>query len=628
MTTLAAVVAFAFAALVTRLWFLQVLAAEEFRTAADSNRVRLVPLLAPRGSILDRGGELLVTNRERRTITIDRQEITDEQEAEVLKRLAERLDVPVSLLERNLEDPNYLPYQPIPVYEDAPKKVVFYIVEHPQEFPGVNYAKTPVRHYVHGSLAAHLVGYLGQISPAELEDPSFSDHLPGQRVGRGGVEQYYESSLHGENGWLKLEVNAEGRTLGDLGRNEPTPGNELWLSLDWETQDLAQETLRQAIGAARTQVVDASGFYAQAPAGAVVVLDPNNGHVLAMASFPTYDPRVFLGGISRREYRQLNKPAANYPLSNRAIAGLYPPGSTFKPFVASAALKSGYANFGSTYPCPPTFTWGGTVFNNWTSAHLGNLSLAGSLVRSCDTIYYNFGLAFWQAQQTRGPFFQQHLRRWGFSRDTGIDIPGEQDGRVPDPAWKQQIHEELPHIFPFGQWLPGDDINMSIGQGDLLVTPLQLAMAYGAIANGGTLYRPQVGMKIVSPDGDLVKRIPKRVIGRVPASPQALDFLLQSLTGVVQGEGTAAGAFAGFPLDRYPVAGKTGTSEVIIDGRDANHSWFAAIAPADDPQYVVMAMVEQGGHGSEVAAPIVRRVLEGLFGLEPGELQISSQAVD
>ena len=299
--------------------------------------------------------------------------------------------------------------------------------------------------------------------------------------------------------------------------------------------------------------------------------------------------------------------------------------------MASAAVKGGYATLDGTYNCPPTFQVPAdetTVFHNWTSHHYGYISLARSLVISCDTVYYNFGLKFWQVQQTRGPFFQQQLRRWGFGKATGIDVPGEQAGRIPDPAWKQQVHEELPNIFPFGLWLPGDDINMSIGQGDVLTTPLQMAVAYGALANGGTLYRPQVGMKIVSPDGDLIKRIPKQALGRVPGSPETLNFLLQSLTGVVQGEGTAAAAFSGFPLSEYPVAGKTGTSEVIIDGRDANHSWFAGIAPANDPQYVVVAMVEQGGHGSEVAAPIVRRVLEGLFGLEPGDLRISGQATD
>ena len=300
MTILAAVVAFAFAVLVTRLWFLQVLAAEDFVTAAESNRVRLVPLPAPRGSIVDRNGEPLATNKLRRTITVDRQKITDEQEQQVLEGLAGLLDVPAAELERSLNDPNYLPFQPIPVYENAPKKAVFHIVEHPRDFPGVDVIETLSRSYPHGPLAPHVMGYLGVISESELEDPSFAGHLPSQRVGRGGVEQSYEGSLHGENGWLKVEVNAEGRTLRDLGQKDPQPGSDVVLSLDWEIQDLAQETLREAIGAARTQVIDASGSYAQAPAGAVVVLDPNNGQVLAMASFPTYDPRLFLGGISTR----------------------------------------------------------------------------------------------------------------------------------------------------------------------------------------------------------------------------------------------------------------------------------------------------------------------------------------
>ena len=231
-------------------------------------------------------------------------------------------------------------------------------------------------------------------------------------------------------------------------------------------------------------------------------------------------------------------------------------------------------------------------------------------------------------RDVRGDYMQAQLRRWGFGSEGGIDIPGEQDGRIPDPRWKEQVNELWPNLFPDDIWFPGDNINMSVGQGDVLVSPLQLAVAYGAIANGGTLYRPQVGMKIVAPDGDVVKRLERRAIGHVPASPQTLAFLRTALQGVVQPGGTAATAFGGWNHIQYPVAGKTGTAEVDTSHGTVNHSWFAAMAPADDPEYVVVALVEEGGHGSEVAAPIVRTILEGLFDIESDGVTISSQAVD
>jgi penicillin-binding protein 2 len=506
-----------------------------------------------------------------------------------------------------------------------------YIDTHLDEFPGVALEVAGLRTYVNfedaGPLGPHLLGYLGEIGPEELADPSFANHLPGQLVGRGGVEQYYEQSLRGETGWKKIEVDASGDVLGTIGVQEPVPGNDLYLSLDSGIQELAQTTLADAIGAARHNVLDEETLaYVKAPAGAVVVMDPDTGHVLATASFPTFDPGIFLDEVTDREWLRLNDPKKNYPIVNRAVSGLYPPGSTFKPFVAAAALKAGYANTTATYECPPTFQvpndTSGTVFHNWTSSHLGYLNLRDSLVQSCDTIYYDFGLDFYADRDRRGEMMQEQLRRWGFGSETGIDIPGELDGRIPDQDWKDEVHEVYPNLFPDDIWFPGDNINMSIGQGDVLTTPLQMAVAYSAIANGGTVYRPQVGLKIVDIDGDVVKRIKPRKVGRVPASRQTLAFLRTALTGVVQPGGTAAAAFLNWNHSEIPVAGKTGTSEVTINGVESTHSWFAAMAPADDPEYVVVALAEQAGHGSQVAAPIVRRILEGIFGVESAGLQI------
>jgi penicillin-binding protein 2 len=628
MTALAAVIAFAFAAMVTRLWFLQVLAAEEYRERATVNAVRLIPIAAPRGRILDRNGEPLIDNRRTVVITIDRDEVRDE--AALLDRLASLLDTTTINLREQLNDPDYLPYEPVPVYEGAPEAVAIYLKEHADEFPGVDFEEIGIRRYVRGTLAPHLLGYLGEISQDELFDPSFADVRPGQLVGRGGVEQQYESYLRGEDGLRKQEVDAQGEVQGVLGVEEPVPGDDVVTSIDADIQRLAQETLEDAVSQARSIVDDESGTYLRASAGAVVVMDPTDGHVLAMASYPTYDPRVFAGGLTVREFDALKRPSRNFPLTNRAIAGQYPAGSTFKPFVAAAALKAGYAQSNGFYPCPSQFIvpgdTSGTVFHNWEDVDRGGISFADSLIRSCDTVFYNWGLKFWTERAARGDFFQHHIRRWGFGALSGIDIPGEAEGRVPDAAWKQEVNAAYPNLFPEPTWLPGDNINLSIGQGDLLVTPLQMAVAYSALANGGTLYRPQVGLRVQRPDGSLVRRFEGEVVGRVPLRRADLAAISNALRGVVSSPaGTATTAFAGFPLSAHPVAGKTGTAEV--HGKQP-HSWFAAYAPATEPEFVVVAVVEEGGHGSQVAAPIVRRVLEGLLDLEPGAFQISGQATD
>jgi penicillin-binding protein 2 len=625
MMVLAAVIAFAFSALVTRLWFLQVLAAEEYRDRATGNFVRLIPIPAPRGRILDRNGQSLVDNRRAVVITIDRQKVKNEEA--LLSDLSNLLDEPMTNLTERLHDPDYLPYQPVPVYEGAPETVAIYLKEHAQDFPGVDFRESGIRRYVEGGLAPHVLGYLGQVSPEELRDPSFANLRPGQLVGRGGVEQSYEEFLRGRDGWLKQEIDATGDVHGVLGTREERPGNDMVLAIDAEIQRLAQDTLAEAVDQARG-IATTTGFL-KATGGAVVVMDPNDGHVLAMASFPEYDPKIFLDGLTRQEFHELKIPASNFPLSNRAIAGQYPPGSTFKPFVAAAALKGGYATTGGFYPCPPDFVvpgdTSGTVFGNWTDANLGVLSFADSLIRSCDTVFYGWGLDFYVDRKARGEFMQHQLRQWGFDELTGVDVPGEQEGRIPDARWKQDVHAQYPELFPEPTWLPGDNINMSIGQGDVLVTPLQLASAYAALANGGTLYRPQLALRVQKPDGTILRQFSGETLGQVNVRPAHAAAITAALRGVVQGSGTAAGAFAGWNHIAYPVAGKTGTSEV--HGKQP-HSWFAAYAPADEPEFVVVAVVEEGGHGSQVAAPIVRRVLEGLLDLEPGAFNISGEVTD
>jgi penicillin-binding protein 2 len=606
-------VAFMFAALSTRLWFLQVLATEDYRARAETNRVRLVPQPAPRGRILDRTGHVLVGNRGRIQITVDPTKI--EEPEQVLIKLSNLLNVPAADLAAEINSGKYLPFEPIPVVQDAEEGVVYQLAEHRSEFPGVSWEVDGVREYPYGRLAVHLLGYLNEINDQEIKDPAFRGYRPGALVGRGGVEQRYERFLRGQEGWLKLEVNAQGKVLDELGSKAARPGHDVVLSIDRGIQTLAEDSLEEGIQAAKTIVDDESGYYLKAPAGSVVVMDPRNGRILAMASFPNYDPEFFLGHVTKWQLERMYAPDRNQPLLNRAVQTSYPPGSTFKPFVAAAALRAGHAQVGSYYPCPPEFTvpgdTSGTVFHNWTSANLGYMTLGQALVVSCDSVFYRFGLQFYYDRKRQGESFQKLLRRWGFGQPTGTDLPFETPGRVPDADWKAQIHEKYPKLFPDGLWYPGDNINMSIGQGDLLVSPMQLAVAYSALANGGTLYRPQVALRVQRPDGTLVRQFQPQEEGRVPIKRPLIAAIRGSLRGVVTG-GTAASAFAGFPHSEIAVAGKTGTAEVA--GRQP-HSWFAAMVPADNPRYVVVAMVEEGGHGSQVAAPIVRQIIEGLYGL-------------
>jgi penicillin-binding protein 2 len=618
-----------FAALATRLWFMQVLAAEQYRKAANQNSVRLVYEQAPRGRIFDRHGNLLVGNRESLVVTVNRQELGQKDLEKVLFRLSKLLGIPATKLGARLEDPRYYQFTPVPIAFDVPKRVVLFIEEHSDHFPGVQTQLVPVRTYPEGKLATQLLGYVGEISSDQLKQAGYKKrhYRQGQIVGKSGVEQTYEWWLQGREGEQKLRVNSRGRQIGSIGERLPRPGDDLELSVDERVQRLAEQSLHLGMRAARSVVDEETGQYLRADAGAVIVMDPKTGEILALASAPTYDPNVFLDGITSAEWKRLNAPVNRYPLLDRTVQADYPPGSTFKPFVALSALHRGFASPYGSYDCPPSYTapgdQSGTVFNNWSSTNYGYISLAEALIISCDTVFYQFGWDFWVQYFHTDPhqeLLQKDLRSFGFDRPTGVDLPSEHSARIPDAEWKAQIHKENPSAFPYGDWLPGDYINMSIGQGDALVTPLQLAVAYSAIANGGTVWAPRVGLEIKRPDGKVVRVVHPHKQGRLPFTQEQLAYVRNALAYVPQ-TGTAAVSFAGFPFDQVPVAGKTGTAEVKPHQPD---SWFAAMVPAGDPKYVVVAMVEQGGHGSTTAAPIVRRIIEGLYGLPHAVLRIGS----
>ncbi len=626
---LATIVMFMFAALVTRLWFLQVLAAEEYRVDALNNAVRTIELPAPRGRILDANGELLVRNRLSRIVTINRTEAGDDLER-VIHKLAHLLGMRNRFLAERLTTAGqrYYSYQPVPVAFDVPKKIIYWIAEHQNELPGVWWANVPVREYPFRRLAAHILGTLGEISKKQLRDPAFAGHEAGDIVGQTGLEREYERDLAGSPGVIKYRVNSADENLGVIGRDQPDPGKDLQLTLDIGTQRIAEDALREGIMHARTVTEEGSGLLA-ATGGAVVVMDPRTGGIKAMASFPTFDPSELVRGMTAEEYQHRFGEAKHYPLLDRAIQGQYPPGSTYKPFVALSAIRRGLMAVGGSYDCPSS--WEPPPpnpldehFDNWSSADFGFISLAQALYDSCDTVFYPLGYEYWQrwyptqeADQPALPL-QQDLRASGFGEETGIDIPFEGGGRVPDPVWKRTYHRKYPESFPDGETFPADFILMTIGQGDTLVTPLQLAVAYAGIANDGEMCWPHVVDRVLFPDGKLDHRIRPKC-GRARSMPfpvAAVRYVREALTQV-PAQGTAASAFTNFPLSQVSVAAKTGTAEIDYPPGTDDYSWFAAITDDGTEEYVVVALVEQGGHGSTTAAPIVRRIIEGLYGLEP-----------
>jgi penicillin-binding protein 2 len=617
----ALLVAFMFAALTTRLWFLQVLAVAQNRKEALNNSVRIAETDALRGTVRDAKGRPLVENRMSLEVRVRKDQLGPNAE-QVLLDLSDLLKVPVRSITKSLQDPKYYDFQPKPVAEFVPERVAFYLDEHADEFPGVTVVPTSVRSYPWArdhhdpEFAAHVLGYLGQIQGSELDSPKFKGYGQNDLVGRSGLEQVYEKYLRGDKGAQKYIVNSDGETIRELGEQPATPGDDLVLTLDADVQQAAEEELYNGIQRARTIVDQQSGTYLKADGGAVIVLDAQTSGVVAMASWPAYNPEWFVKGLAKDQSRYLFGNNRFAPSLNRVTQQVYAPGSTFKPFVALSAFKEGLAYPGGYYPCPSEYVvpgdTSGASFGNW-SAGQGSLSIASALKYSCDTVFYDFGSQFffnWRDRQlaTNSEPFQRDLRQFGFGKPTGVDLPLETNGTVPDAKFML----DHPELYPDGP-IPGVNILLSIGSGEMRATPMQLATAYLALANGGKMCKPHLVDHIENAAGETVKKIGTRCYAQLPYSKSQIDYIVQDgLAQVTQPGGTAGLAFSGFPLGEIPVAGKTGTSE---RPPFQDTSWFAAIVPAYQPRYVVIAMVEQGGFGSTTAAPIVRHVIERMYDL-------------
>ncbi len=653
-----------FTTLFARLWYLQVVGAETYQAAAQDNAVRDIEITAPRGLIVDAMGRPLVANRTAWVVTVDR-DVLDRLGAAtrraVLGRLANTLGLSPEELERRTktcgepgaaEPPvcwNGSPYEPVPVAEDVTQVLAASILEQAEDYPGVTAEARKVRAYPapFGVNAVHALGYISPITEQELDaakargDDGVS---PLSSVGRSGLEDAYDRYLRGASGVHQVAVDSMGRVLGDAAVIEPKPGHTLVTSIDAKVQAVAERELERSILQARKTFDEVTGRKYVADSGSVVVMDATNGRVVALASYPTYDPNVWVGGISQGDLDRLYSDQADTPLLNRGTQGLFAPGSTFKPVTAAGALTHGYS-IKDKLDCSSSLTVGGRVFKNYESASYGRITFAEALQLSCDTFFYRIAYAKWleaggdrEDTSIKDPLVE-NAKAFGFGSKTGIDLPGEVTGRIADRKWKlsywkankdyycklgKEPGNDFLHVFArefcIDGWnyRAGDAVNFSIGQGDTVLTPIQLAVAYGALSNGGTLWEPRVAKAVIDADGEVVKRIGPHAAGRIPIPQRIIDYIDRALLGTGK-VGTMAWKMGGFPLGRVPVRFKTGTAEVY--GKQTT-SWIASY----DEQYVVIMQISQGGTGSGTSGDAARTIWETLYGIQGSKVDLRDAA--
>ena len=643
LTVIGVVTMFLFSALFARLWFLQIASGGDSAAAASSNRVQVIHEPALRGRILDRNGTPIVDNQPVDVVTFDRTKpMSTAAKKLVIRRLSEQLGVTPGEVKSRIDDPRASPIGPVRIGTITPE-VRTYLEEHERDFPAVDVVRTAVRAYPNGPLAANLIGYVAEVNSNELERHTKDGYRQGDLIGKDGVEQMFESVLRGTPRRLEVEVDSRGRIVNTVEDRKAVPGKDVQLTIDIDAQRSAEQSLAQGMEAARrTQNPGEERLFQtfRAGAGSVVVLDPNDGSLVAMASNPSYDPSQFGAGLTPEQFRMLNEPGSNFPLVNRAVSGLYAPGSTFKLFTSIAGLESGQLDPNASFLDAGYLDIGDPPqrrYNARQVAH-GPVNLQRALTVSSDVYFYDLGRDMWQhynewlkskrgggvpseQQLEKGYAIQDTAEAYGFGRATGIGLTGEENGRVPDQDWKEGFNANEPDPKKKREqslWLPGDNVNLAIGQGDLLVTPLQLATGYATFANGGTLFTPRVAKAVLEPrtapdePQDVLRELPSQPVRNTGLAPETRAAIMGGLVGVTSSaEGTARAAFQGFSPGT--VAGKTGTAEHSAPGRQ-DDSLFVGITHPDAPQYVVLAVVEEAGFGASVAAPIVSRVMAGLEG--------------
>ena len=656
-----------FATLFARLWFLQVASGEDYQAKAASQSVREIVVQPDRGLIVDAQGRPLVANRSSWVVSVDRTvlgKMAADERATVVRRVARAVDVRPGAIRARLlncgDDGsvsgkcwNGSPYQPVPVATDVAQKVALRILEQGEDYPAVVATKQSVRAYPqpYGINAAHLLGYLSPITEDELdtaEGDADASVNGASQVGRAGVEKSYDRWLRGMPGYQRVGVDSMGRVLGEDGIDTGRPGDTLVTSLDARVQAVVEKQLALTIKTARATTDTVTKRKYVADSGAAVVIEAKTGRVVAMASQPTYDPGVWVGGITKTQLGRLYSEKAGTPLLSRATQGQFAPGSTWKPMMAAGALTHGYTT-DTRLNCSSAFQVGNRAFKNYESGAYGFIGFDKALEVSCNTFFYRVGYDFWRRYgsdvsnvNAKDPLVRE-AQAFGFGKETGIDLPGEASGRIADRAWKLgyytaqkdyycKLAENPPakasdFLRRFARefciegyaYRAGDAVNFAIGQGDTIVTPLQLARAYGALSNGGTLYEPRVGKAIVDPDGKVVKRIPPKVQAKVGVPQKTIDYIDAALQGVTR-QGTMSWRMIGFPLDDVRVRSKTGSAEVY--GKQST-SWVASYTK----DYVVVMMVSQGGTGSGTSGPAVRTIWETLYGIEGETVRPSTAAI-
>ena len=573
---MAAVVGVAFLVIVTQLWYLQVISGDYFREASEKNRIRIRPIAAQRGILYDRQHRPLVDNRPAFTLSLIPRELDEagDRRSAVLGRVSTLLGIPYRELTEVAARVHGDPAAPVRVRRGLTLEDVAKIEEWKLELPGVIVEVEPQRVYPTGRFAAHLLGYVREVSDEQLRQGLYRR---GDMVGQTGLERLLDDYLRGQDGGESVEVDALGRHLGVIRRSEPTAGAEVITTVDRRVQEAAEQAM--------------AGH-----AGAVVVLDPRNGDVLAMVSAPAFDIDRFTGTIDRAAWLAVVKDPA-HPLLNRTIQTQYAPGSVFKIIVAAAGLQEGTLTPMDRLRCTGEFHLGGVTFKDWKKEGHGSVDLLRAVNQSCNIYFYHYGL------RIGGSAISRYAAMFGLGRPTGVVFGGEKSGLIPHPRSARGRKGAV--------WHAGDTVNMSIGQGALLVTPMQVARFMAAVANGGILWRPRLVQR-VERGQDVVWSDGGEVTGHVELSPMVWAFLRQSLWSVVNEGGTGAGA----RIPGLDVAGKTGTAQTIANSKSdkgQDHAWFASFAPARAPEVVVVVLVERGGKGGQVAAPIARQILRAIF---------------
>jgi penicillin-binding protein 2 len=616
---LGGVVLLVFGALFLRLWALEILSGHQYLRVAQNNQLRTIRVEAPRGVILDRNGRILVDNHAGTAVVLWPADLPHKWYLRLreLKSLKRVLHVPINEMLKGIAARKGDPLTPVIVKEPVGEPQINYLKEHLNEFRGLAFQDSFLRHYPHGPLAAQLLGYVSEVSKPELKQHPAGVRA-GDKVGQAGIESAFDAYLRGTPGSDQLRVDSLGRPLGSVAHAAwPTPGDAVRTTLDLPLQQAAQRALVYGMQLARDS--NCYGCW-DANGGAIVALDPHDGSVLALASSPTYNPGVYSGRVTKKALAAEGLApetarAKNYPALDRALVAGYPPGSTFKPVTALAAMQQHLVSPYANEPCTGSYTSphdrAHQVFKNWDPFVSAQINMPTALAMSCDTYFYRLGDAFYGLPPGAGHPLQAWASSFGFGRRTGIDVGPEYGGLLPTPEWRQKTFKTAIDKL----WKPGDSIQLAIGQKDLLVTPMQMARFYALIANGGKLVTPHVLLD-VEQGGGATPHPAAPAPQQTGVTPAALTVVQQGLLEATHASfGTSTAVFGSFPVQ---IAGKTGTAEKAIDPGDGiarlfNQSWWCGYGPYDNPSIVVCAVIENGGHGGTAAAPAALKVFEQFF---------------